>query len=136
MQHDAAEAIALLHGRDSSGRYDDVIEVFARLGHKAKRLVEVVTCRQEDDIVKDRSAAGVRDTPPRPTTATPGRGTTVHLPCTPVADTAGPSTYQQASMSTPYGPFLSGVPDTGFQPTGYLGFNHVPAPACGSRSTL
>jgi hypothetical protein len=43
IQHDASEAIALLHGWDSSRRYDNVIEMFARLGQKAKRLVEVIT---------------------------------------------------------------------------------------------
>ncbi|RLN17564.1 hypothetical protein C2845_PM02G13480 [Panicum miliaceum] len=57
MQHDVAEAVALLRGWDSSRRYNDVIEMFARLGKKAKRLVEVVTCRQADDIIKDRSGA-------------------------------------------------------------------------------
>ncbi|RLM56026.1 hypothetical protein C2845_PM10G14350 [Panicum miliaceum] len=57
MQHDVAEAVALLRGHDSSGRYDDVIEMFPHLGQKAKRLIEVVTCRQADDIVRDWSSA-------------------------------------------------------------------------------
>ncbi|RLM60879.1 hypothetical protein C2845_PM14G08190 [Panicum miliaceum] len=58
IQHDASEAVALLCGRDLSSRYHDVIEMFARLGQKAKHLMEVVTCRQADDIVRDWSSAG------------------------------------------------------------------------------
>ena len=115
--HDASAVVTLLRGRDSSGRYDDVIDMFTRIAQKAKRLVRVATCRRMDDVVMDRSASGMRDRPPRPTTTPTGRGTSVQLPRTPVADTAGPSEYHHATMSTPTQPFLSGLGSTGFPPT-------------------
>ncbi|CAL4994792.1 unnamed protein product [Urochloa decumbens] len=73
MERDAAEAIAMLRRRDSSGAYDDIIDMFSRLGQKAKRLVQVVTCRQTDDVFTERRAAPSRERPPRPTTTTRGR---------------------------------------------------------------
>jgi len=67
----------------------------------------------------------MRDRPSRPATSTEARGTPVQLPCTIVADTAGPSTYQKPSMSTPHGP------STAFPSTGYVGFTTTLAPGPG-----
>ena len=125
---DASSAIALFRDRDSSGRYDDVVDMFTRIAQKAKHLVRVATCRRMDDVVMDRSASGMRDRPPRPTTTPTGRGTSVQLPRTPVADTAGPSEYHHATMSTPTQPFLSGLGSMGFPQPNFVGINPSVAP--------
>jgi len=140
MERDAAEAIAMLRSRDSSGAYDDIIDMFSRLGQKAKRLVQVVTCRQTDDVFTERRAAPRRERPPRPTMATRGRGAsldqTAHTaaphpdiagtsswheqsqPRTPAAATAAPTSVHEVPMSTP-GPLLQPTMTFG----GFAGYN-------------
>jgi len=126
--HDASAAVTLLRGRDSSGRYDDVIDMFTRIAQKANRLVRVATCRHTDDVVMDRGASGMRDRRPRPTMTHACRGTSVQLPLTPVADTAGLSEYQHATMSTLPQPFQTGLSSTGFAQPSFIGFNLSIAP--------
>ncbi|XP_039845599.1 uncharacterized protein LOC120705179 [Panicum virgatum] len=128
IEQDALADVALLRAQDSSGRYDDVIEMFSRLRQKAKRLVQVVTCRQTDDVILDRAASATGDRPPRPPMISAGTGMTVQLPRTPLADIVGPSMYQHATMSTPPRPFVSGVPPTGYPQPGFVGFNPSMAP--------
>ena len=132
--HDASAVVTLLHGRDSSGRYDDVIDMFTRIAQNANRLVRVATCRHTDDVVMDRSASGMRDRPPQPTTTHACRGTSVQLPRTPVVDTAGPSEYQHATMSTLPQPFQTRLSSTGFTQPSYIGFN--PSIALGAYISL
>jgi hypothetical protein len=60
----------------------------------------------------------------------------VQLPCTPVADTTGSSTYQQASMSTPHGPFLSGSQLLVSNLQGILGLTLSRVQVCGSCSSF
>ncbi|KAG2583538.1 hypothetical protein PVAP13_6KG261300 [Panicum virgatum] len=102
--------------------------MFTRIAQTANRLVRVATFRHTNDVVMDRSASGMRDRPPRPTTTHACRGTSVQLPRTPIADTSGPSEYQHATRSTLPQPFQTGLSSTGFTQPSFIGFNPSIAP--------
>lgn len=96
MYADASHAALQLRRRDNSGAYDDLVEMMQRLGQKAKRLVEVVSCRHVQDTVVQHRPPRSSQLPPRPQTYSGPRG--------PHPEQAGGSTWHGSLYTTPRPP--------------------------------